>query len=104
MTPDELRELRSEHGFTQSQLAGRLGMHARSVARWEAADTLISDEMADRIRGAFTLERKPLDLSRATATELATELLRRAQRWDRQETQHPDEFPEEVRSSQPHNG
>ena len=95
MTPEELKELRSKYGFTQTQLAGRLGKHARSVARWEAGDTVISDESAERIRSALTLERKPLDLTRATATELAMELLKRAQQWDRMETQQPDEIPEE---------
>jgi transcriptional regulator with XRE-family HTH domain len=101
MTPEELKELRSKYGFTQAQLAGRLGKNARTVARWEARDTVISDELADRIRGGLALERKPLDLTRATATELAMELLKRAQQWDRLETQQSDEMLEAGTLSEP---
>lgn len=96
MTPEELKELRSKYGFTQTQLAGRLGKHARSIARWEAGDTVIGDESAERIRSALTLERKPLDLTRATATELAMELLKRAQQWDRLEAQQSEEIPDQA--------
>ena len=85
MTPQELKALRNEHDFTQTQLAGRLAVSYRTVSRWESGETPISDENADRITSALSLGRKPLDLTRATATELAMELLSRAQRWDQLE-------------------
>lgn len=83
MNLEELRKLRADHNLTQAQLAARMGVSARTLSRWESGETPISDEIAERIYAALTLKRRPVDLARATSTELAVELLNRAQRWDR---------------------
>ena len=33
-----IRELREQHGWTQEQLAERVGTHANTVARWERGE------------------------------------------------------------------
>ena len=38
MTPDELKEVRSRLGLTQTQLANELGVTLNAVQRWEAGD------------------------------------------------------------------
>jgi len=35
MTPEEIQELRSQLGLTQKEFAGRLGLDATSISRWE---------------------------------------------------------------------
>ena len=38
MTPDELKEVRSRLGLTQTQLANELGVTLNAVQRWEAGE------------------------------------------------------------------
>ncbi|KKL65975.1 hypothetical protein LCGC14_2149640 [marine sediment metagenome] len=35
MTPKEIRDLRKQLGLTQKEFAGRLGLDAISISRWE---------------------------------------------------------------------
>lgn len=96
MNSKDLKKLREESGLTQSQLATRIGAHARTVARWESGVTAITQEIEDRIKVAVNAKRIPIDLTRATSTELALELLNRAQHWDRLEAaEKAKEFREE---------
>ncbi len=37
MTPKEIQELRKQLGLTQKEFAGRLGLDAISISRWERA-------------------------------------------------------------------
>jgi transcriptional regulator with XRE-family HTH domain len=50
MTGDELRRLRRRLGFTQAQLAERVGVTANSVARWERGEMGIRESAARLIR------------------------------------------------------
>jgi repressor LexA len=44
--PTEVKRIRAELGFTQEQLAGELGVHRVTVARWEAGDRGIPEPVA----------------------------------------------------------
>ena len=41
MTKDEFKKLRETAGHTQASLAGAMGVHLRTVWRWELGETVI---------------------------------------------------------------
>lgn len=96
MKPEEVKQLRKDAGLTQEQFAKRIGASLRTVTRWERGESPMTPEIEDRIRVAVNAKRIPIDLTRATSTELALELLNRAQHWDRLEAaEKAKEFREE---------
>lgn len=44
----ELREARDKAGISRSQLANRLGIHMRTLVRWERAERGLNDENYER--------------------------------------------------------
>ncbi|MCI0408898.1 MAG: helix-turn-helix domain-containing protein [Acidobacteria bacterium] len=50
MTPTDLKRIRRQLGLTQEELARRLGVHAVTVARWEADMRGIPEPTARLIR------------------------------------------------------
>jgi transcriptional regulator with XRE-family HTH domain len=46
MTGDELREIRLALGLSQEGLAGKVGAHRNTVARWERGELSISEPVA----------------------------------------------------------
>ena len=45
MTGPELRFLRTEMGLTQAELAGKIGMHAQEIGRWERGEHPINKQI-----------------------------------------------------------
>lgn len=50
VTPDELRKRRAVHGLSQGGCAKKLGVHQRTVSRWEKRDTVIPATASIAIR------------------------------------------------------
>lgn len=63
MTQKELKELRIEHGMTQTCLAMILGVTGATISRWETGRHNIDDLHATGIRARFAeldaISRKP---------------------------------------------
>ena len=55
MTPVELRAIRKGLGLTQTELAARVGVHLRSVQKWEAGERAISEPVASASAGDNSL-------------------------------------------------
>lgn len=53
MTPAELRAIRRQLGLTQTELAERIGVHLRSVQKWEGSEREISRPVAMLIEAIF---------------------------------------------------
>lgn len=58
MTGQELREIRESWGFSQSQLAKRLGIHRQTLSKWERGAQPI--DHPDMLR--LSLERLQMDM------------------------------------------
>lgn len=50
MTPDDLRRFRDQRGWSQAELARRLGVHFTTVSRWEAGNRTIPELAAKALR------------------------------------------------------
>jgi transcriptional regulator with XRE-family HTH domain len=55
MTPQQLRMILAAADVSQLELARRLGVNGRTVRRWVAGATPLSDERADQILSAVGL-------------------------------------------------
>jgi len=66
---DEIRRLRTAHGFSQVELADRLGVSKQSVPNWENNNIQPSVEMLERLADAFHVTTDEL-LGRAAAAQL----------------------------------
>lgn len=84
------KKLRESHGLTMSQLAARIGVDMRTIARWEAHGT--SEQNLERVMHSLELERASregksaessgIDLSGVSTLDLALELAQRARAWE----------------------
>lgn len=45
-----IKEMRSQHGLTQKQLAALIGVVTRTVERWEAGDRVPSPQVLELLR------------------------------------------------------
>jgi DNA-binding transcriptional regulator YiaG len=50
MTPDQIKQARRELGFTQQDLAGKLGIKLAKLRNWEQGRNAISDEGSTAIK------------------------------------------------------
>lgn len=70
MTKDEFKKLRESAGHTQASLASAMGVHLRTVWRWELGETIIPKvvELALRyVAEHAEIERDAKDLKQAKA-------------------------------------
>lgn len=58
MTPDEFKKMRKAAGFTQAQMAERLGVSRRTVISWEAGEYSLPADIADKV-AAESLQASP---------------------------------------------
>ena len=58
MNGKELRTIRDKHGWTQVQLAEKLGVTPNTVARWERDEVGIREPMARLIQSVHSVEKK----------------------------------------------
>lgn len=58
MNGKELRAIRDKHGWTQVQLAEKLGVTPNTVARWERDEVGIREPMARLIQSVYSVEKK----------------------------------------------
>lgn len=63
MTPAELRAIRKRLGLTQTGLAARIGVHLRSVQKWEGGERAISEPVALLLQTLQTPEHNRARLS-----------------------------------------
>ena len=71
----ELKELRSEHGISQLELAHRLGSSQSRVAKMEASDPTVSVDLL--IRGLFAAGATKADIASAIARPARKKPVRR---------------------------
>lgn len=53
MRPRTIREARMRAGWSQTELAGRVGVRQSTVARWESGSRLCSGRQAELVAAAF---------------------------------------------------
>ncbi len=53
MTPQEIKQLRTQHGLTQVQFAAQLLTSERSVQRWESGDIKPPAQVLELMRVKF---------------------------------------------------
>jgi putative transcriptional regulator len=39
LSPDKIKQLRKQLGLTQTQFAGKIGVHLQTISRWERGET-----------------------------------------------------------------
>ena len=70
MTGTELAEIRARLGLTQTEFAGRLGIHSNSLARWERGEVSISELAARRACEVYVRARGGAAKAKAIRREL----------------------------------
>lgn len=83
MNGDEIRQARERSGWTQQELAERIGVGMRTVGNWERGETVPKNRMAmlEHVLGAAEPTDDPIRL--APDGVLLAELARRAAQRDR---------------------
>ena len=62
-----IRELRDENGWTQEQLAARVGAHWNTVARWERGEVMPDGQSRRLLELAFRVTAGEIDYGRPAA-------------------------------------
>lgn len=71
MTPEEFKRQREAAGLTQTQLAGMIGVHPVTIARWETEMRRIP-EMAARLLALIVEQQRPRQAKKAKSTNRST--------------------------------